>query len=88
MQRTLRLQTLVASAAVAICCHTALADPCGMVPPVYTGPGIPITRVGAQMTYVFHSGGVETIVLRPAFSGKIDQFGMLIPFPSVPAIPW
>ena len=22
----------------------ALADPCGMVPPIYTGPGVPITR--------------------------------------------
>ena len=29
------------------------ADPCGMVPPIYTGPNSPITRVGAQKTYVF-----------------------------------
>ena len=32
---------------------TALADPCGMVPPIYTGQGPAITRVGEQMTYVF-----------------------------------
>ena len=32
----------------------ALADPCGMVPPVYLGDGPPITRVGHQQTYVFY----------------------------------
>ena len=62
------------------------ADPCGMVPPIYTGPGSPITRVGAQKTYVFFKDGVESFVIRPGFSGKVDEFGMLIPFPSVPAI--
>ena len=30
---------------------TALADPCGMVPPVYVGDDIPIARVGEQKTY-------------------------------------
>ena len=63
-----------------------MADPCGMVPPIYTDGGNPITRIGAQKTYVTYKDGVETIVLRPGFSGKIDEFGMLIPFPSVPAI--
>ena len=62
------------------------ADPCGMVPPIYTGPGQPITRVGDQMTYVFYKDGVETFVIRPGFEGKVDEFGMLIPFPSVPAL--
>jgi hypothetical protein len=62
------------------------ADPCGMVPPVYTGPGTPIMRVGPQKTYVFYKNGIESLVLRPAFSGKVSNFGMLIPFPSVPAI--
>lgn len=62
------------------------ADPCGMVPPPYTGPGTPIKRVGPQKTYVFYKGGVESIVLRPAFSGKVDNFGMLIPFPTPPSI--
>jgi hypothetical protein len=65
---------------------TAWADPCGMVPPIYTGEGPAITRIGLQKTYVFHKNGVETFVIRPGFSGKVDQFGMLIPFPSVPAI--
>jgi hypothetical protein len=62
------------------------ADPCGMVPPIYTGEGAPITRSGLQKTYVFYKDGVETFVIRPGFEGKVDEFGMLIPFPSVPAI--
>ena len=61
-------------------------DPCGMVPPIYNGKGPAITRVGLQKTYVFYKNGVETIVIRPGFSGKVDQFGMLIPFPKPPAI--
>ena len=63
-----------------------LADPCGMVPPVYLGEGPPITRVGAQKTYVFYKDGVETFAIRPGFSGKVDDFGMLIPFPTPPAL--
>ncbi|MCB9555432.1 MAG: DUF2330 domain-containing protein [Deltaproteobacteria bacterium] len=65
---------------------TLSADPCGMVPPIYDGPGRPITRVGAQQTYVFYHQGVETFVIRPGFRGKVDNFGMLIPFPTPPAI--
>ncbi len=64
----------------------AHADPCGMVPPIYTGSEVPITRIGEQNTYVFYKDGVQTIVLRPGFSGKVDEFGMLIPFPTPPAI--
>ena len=64
----------------------ALADPCGLVPPLYTGPGEPIIRVGPQRTYVFFKDGVETYVIRPGFKGKVEEFGMLIPFPSVPAL--
>ncbi len=74
---------LVAVGAVA---QPATADPCGMVPPVYTGPGRPIERVGTQKTYVFYRKGVESIAIRPGFRGKVDQFGMLIPFPSVPEL--
>ena len=61
-------------------------DPCGMVPPIYTGPGAPIARIGLQQTYVFHKNGVETFVIRPGFTGKVDNFGMLIPFPNPPAV--
>ncbi|MDH3719033.1 MAG: DUF2330 domain-containing protein, partial [Planctomycetota bacterium] len=64
----------------------AHADPCGMVPPIYPGAGVPIVRVGEQQTYVFYKDGVETFVIRPGFSGKVDEFGMLIPFPTPPAI--
>lgn len=63
-----------------------LADPCGMVPPIYTGPGSPIARTGLQQTYVFFDKGVESFVIRPAFEGKVDNFGMLIPFPTAPAL--
>ena len=64
----------------------AFADPCGMVPPIFTGEGVPITRVGPQRTYVFYKDGIETYVIRPGFQGKVDEFGMLIPFPSPPAL--
>ncbi len=76
-------------AAVAICLVVAApvaADPCGMVPPIYLAGGSPITRVGLQKTYVFYKNGVETFIIRPGFSGKVDEFGMLIPFPTPPAI--
>ena len=62
------------------------ADPCGMVPPIYTGAGSAITRVGPQKTYVFFKDGVESFVIRPGFRGKVDEFGMLIPFPTPPSI--
>jgi hypothetical protein len=65
---------------------TAVSDPCGMVPPIYTGPGKPIERIGAQRTYVFYKDGAESIALRPGFRGKVDQFGMLIPFPTPPEL--
>ena len=65
----------------------AKADPCGMVPPLVIPENqVAIERVGAQKTFVTHYRGVETMVLRPGFKGKIDEFGMLIPFPSPPAI--
>jgi hypothetical protein len=64
----------------------AAADPCGMVPPVYPGKQVPLTRKGLQQTYVFYKDGVETFVIRPGFTGKVDEFGMLIPFPTPPAI--
>ncbi len=63
------------------------ADPCGMVPPIRFGSGpVPIARVGLQKTYVFYKDGIESIVLRPGFTGKVEEFGMLIPFPTPPAI--
>ena len=60
-------------------------DPCGMVPPIYTGK-VPISRIGLQQTYVFYKNGVETFVIRPGFTGNVDNFGMLIPFPTPPAL--
>ena len=80
------MQHLILS--VSICCFalSCFADPCGMVPPIYTGEGQPITRIGEQQTYVFYRNGIETCVIRPGFQGKVGQFGMLIPFPSPPAI--
>jgi hypothetical protein len=78
--------SLVAALLASLAAEIALADPCGMVPPIYTGPGQPITRIGDQITYVFYKDGVETFIIRPGFTGKVDEFGMLIPFPAVPAI--
>ena len=62
------------------------ADPCGMVPPVYTGDGPALTRVGVQRTFVFHKDGVQSIVIQPAFEGRVHEFGMLVPFPNPPEI--
>lgn len=66
--------------------NTAAADPCGMVPPIQMIERDAITRVGLQKTFISYHKGVETMVLRPGFSGKVDEFGMLIPFPSPPAL--
>jgi hypothetical protein len=66
---------------------SAVADPCGMVPPLdVRNPREVIRRIGAQRTYVSFRDGMETIALRPGFEGKIDEFGMLIPFPTPPAV--
>ena len=64
------------------------ADPCGMVPPIPItgGPPPQLERTGAQRTWVMFKDGVETIALRPGFSGNVEDFGMLIPFPAPPAI--
>ena len=64
----------------------AVADPCGMVPPIYVGQPPVLARVGEQQTYVFYKEGIETFVIRPGFEGDVDNFGMLIPFPTPPAI--
>ncbi|MDG1480825.1 MAG: DUF2330 domain-containing protein [Myxococcota bacterium] len=72
---------------LALLAGSAAADPCGMVPPIHiTNTSDVIQRVGAQRTYVSFRDGIETIALRPGFEGKLDAFGMLIPFPSPPAI--
>jgi len=62
----------------------ATADPCGMVPPIASARSI--DRTGLQRTYVFFKDGVETIAIRPAFTGTTSEFGMLVPFPSPPSL--
>ena len=64
----------------------ALADPCGMVPPIYVTDNTSLVRVGDEQTYVFFKDGLETFVIRPGFSGKVEDFGMLISFPTPPAL--
>lgn len=77
---------LLSGLAVALPGDRAAADPCGMVPPLQiTTPGA-ITRIGLQQTYVFYKDGVESFVIRPGFEGKVEEFGMLIPFPKPPAL--
>ena len=64
----------------------AFSDPCGMVPPVSIKSDTAIARQGPQRTYVYHKDGIETIALRPGFVGSVEDFGMLIPFPTPPAL--
>lgn len=66
----------------------AIADPCGMVPPpsLQIATSATIERIGVQKTYVAFDKGMETMVLRPGFEGNVEEFGMLIPFPSPPEI--
>jgi len=68
---------------------TAGADPCGMVAPAWipADDDAPVLqRQGDQITYAFFKDGVETMVLRPGFTGTVSEFGMLIPFPSPPSL--
>jgi len=77
----------VVAAGVLFAGGEALADPCGMVPPIYVGQnGATIKRTGPQKTYVFFKDGVEDIVLRPGYSGNVDEFGMLVALPSPPEL--
>ncbi len=78
--------TFVLIGCVFVLPDSARADPCGMVPPIYTRGGVSIVRKGLQKTYVFHRGGIETFVIRPGYEGKVEDFGMLIPFPTPPSI--
>ncbi|MDG2408417.1 MAG: DUF2330 domain-containing protein [Pirellulales bacterium] len=71
---------------LSITASKSMADPCGMVPPIYFGQPPVLARVGEQQTYVFFKDGMETFVIRPGFTGDVDNFGMLIPFPTPPAI--
>jgi hypothetical protein len=67
---------------------TAFADPCGMVPPITArgAPAATIQRQGLQQTYVFYRDGVQTIAIRPGFTGTVEEFGMLVPLPAVPSL--
>src|SRR5438477_5975750 len=82
------LQKLVALVAllVGFGAAQAFADPCGMVPPIYVTENTSLVRVGDEQTYVFFKEGLETFVIRPGFSGKVEDFGMLISFPTPPAL--
>jgi hypothetical protein len=64
----------------------AFADPCGMVPPIYVTDNTSLVRVGDEQTYLFFKDGLETFVIRPGFQGKVEDFGMLISFPTPPAL--
>ncbi len=84
------LTTILATLAMSLgSMAPASADPCGMVPPpppLELATSATIERIGVQKTYVAHSKGMETMVLRPGFQGNVEEFGMLIPFPSPPAL--
>lgn len=80
--------TLILSALALMLAPFLMADPCGMVPPIYRGTGpVPVLeRQGLQKTYVFYKDGVETFAVRPGFKGDVKDFGMLIPVPSIPSL--
>jgi hypothetical protein len=92
MTRSLFASFLVATLAAIVPSGPALADPCGMVPPIYVSDNTSLVRVGDQQTYVFYKdgkdgkAGIETFVIRPGFAGKVEDFGMLISFPTPPAL--
>src|SRR5882724_11674762 len=80
------LRALRSCLAIALSCAPAFADPCGMVPPIYVTDNTSLVRVGDEQTYLFFKDGLETFVIRPGFSGKVEDFGMLISFPTPPAL--
>jgi hypothetical protein len=86
MRPKMLLALFVGVALIAASSGQALADPCGMVPPIYVTDNTSIVRVGDEQTYVFYKDGIETFVIRPGFSGKVEDFGMLISFPTPPAL--
>ena len=85
---TTRAAIALAAVAASFASRPADADPCGMVPPIAVKgqPQTDIERIGTQRTWVTYSNGIETIALRPGFEGTVEQFGMLIPFPTAPSI--
>lgn len=85
MKRLMCMVSL-AVAALATLVATAGADPCGMVPPIRSPQQDPIARIGIQQSYVFYHKGVESILIHPGFKGGVPEFGMLIPFPTPPAM--
>ena len=66
-----RYLSMVVTLSLLLATQPAGADPCGMVPPIYTGPGQPITRIGDQMTYVAQRH------LEPDATGEPVQHPML-----------
>jgi len=62
MKRGSTLVTVCTSIIAAAMTTTAIADPCGMVPPVHAGADIPIAHVCEQKTSVFFKGGGETVI--------------------------
>lgn len=87
-KETMRQIAATASSIILLTCiSNAIADPCGMVPPISRGGGTaPLVRSGDQQTYVFFKDGIESFVIRPGYKGKVEEFGMLIPFPTPPAL--
>lgn len=85
-----KITSIIAVMAIALgTTSSAFADPCGMVPPppdLVIAQSVTIERIGVQKTFVAHDRGIETMVLRPGFQGNVEEFGMLIPFPSPPTI--
>lgn len=80
------LMLTVSVAACVVFAASCSADPCGMVPPMHIQGPAAVERIGLQKTYVFYKDGIESFVIRPGFRGRVEDFGMLIPFPTPPAL--
>ncbi len=63
----------------------AVAAASAMCPPCGTDPD-QIRIVDPQRVYVFHRAGWEDLVLETSYQGKAEDFGMILPVPSVPDV--
>lgn len=62
-----------------VACAAAMCPPCG------TDPDL-IKVVDPQRVYVFHRAGWEDLILETSYQGKAEDFGMILPVPSVPDV--
>ena len=82
------LSTLIVTMLLLMFSSQGLAGPCMFVMPRVTVEKQPavLERTDNRKTYIFYKNGIESIVIRPSFKGNVEEFGVLIPLPSVPSV--